>query len=470
MSYHLNIKLGFKQIHIKVIPSQTLANVITTICKKEKLKGNYKVIFQGKNIDKSVSIKVTGIPTNAKIELVEEKKRTLTAAQVKIAVQIERERLIGNFEPKQSLFDILEYFDPKIGILNRNYFSDDNLKEFWLEPCIIYMNKKYKEISFLKRTTLTSIGLTTGSALFRILFEKSGLTIEEAQEKLKEKKKLKKIDAKQKWYQQVQKEALEQQKKEALEFEKLKIKYLALKQIEEKEQKKEQEQKQFEEQQQILRMKQFWKEEDKKKEKIYELIRLEEELEKKKKERKKKAKLEKLKNFKHKIQVFPPSLQEKTSEVINDFDLPDNFFNPKAKELTQMVRNSTQKQEQSKMLQTKKLRKKLSKANLPEISEVILRFVFPDQYIIQITFLPYDTLQNIYQFLRENIFQEKKKDIYFYLYVTPPFNKFEGKNQKTLKKLQLLPASTLRVSFGKEIELKTEELIKEELLGKKELF
>lgn len=107
-------------------------------------------------MDTSATIRFSGLPNNAQLELAEALKiRSETA--VTIGLQLETGvRLLGNFLPSNSLWDVLLELCPDETELDNH-------------PVIIYMRQEVYGLQSLQSTTLRLLGLTNGKAMLRLI-------------------------------------------------------------------------------------------------------------------------------------------------------------------------------------------------------------------------------------------------------------------------------------------------------------
>lgn len=95
------------------------------------------------------------MPNNAQLELVEAQKSRLDA-EVILGVQLEDgRRLLGNFTPSNTLWEVISNLCPTEAELQKN-------------PVVIYMRQEVYG-SNLQETTLKKLGLTGGRAMLRLV-------------------------------------------------------------------------------------------------------------------------------------------------------------------------------------------------------------------------------------------------------------------------------------------------------------
>jgi len=166
----LNFEFGPKKGSVPVKPNTTIAEAVSNFCKKVGLEEDgWTVINQKKELDLSLTYRLSGLPSNAKLTLV---KRTSTANQeVTIGLQTpQNERLVGKFSPSTSLWDILKYWEKEKGL---NFTTDSDIlpgerTRVYMQPVITYTAKEIGTNEDLRSMTLLKLGLTNGNGLLRL--------------------------------------------------------------------------------------------------------------------------------------------------------------------------------------------------------------------------------------------------------------------------------------------------------------
>ncbi|XP_031430761.1 tether containing UBX domain for GLUT4 isoform X2 [Clupea harengus] len=150
---------------VKVSPNTSLLQVLEEVCMKHGFNpDDYGLRFQRSVLDLSLQWRYTGLPNNAKLEVVTSTKRQAgTDNTVLIAVQLEDgNRLQGAFRCGQSLWDLLSHF-PELRISD----EEDAI------PTCVYMRDEITGQQTLQKTTLKSLGLTGGNAIIRYMLKKA---------------------------------------------------------------------------------------------------------------------------------------------------------------------------------------------------------------------------------------------------------------------------------------------------------
>lgn len=132
------------------------------------------------------------------------------------------------------------------------------------------------------------------------------------------------------------------------------------------------------------------------------------------------------------IKIFKPNESEfKPSNI----ELPDDFFEPTSEDF------SFKKDNKEEILKTSHMRRKEYLMRISKYKKCFIRIKFPDNYSIQGTFYPQETTEHVINFVKENIIDPT---IDFYLYTTPPIEPLHM--NKSLRDQNLVPAA--QVYFG----------------------
>lgn len=166
MSLSVNVLLpNGRRRNVKLSPNTVVSQTLGDLCKREGYSTeSYSFLFQRKILDEALSWRYSNVPNNAKLELVKREKAKQDSP-VRIALQYtDGKRLQGTFQPSIMLSEILDHWQDELSLVNR----EDNL-----EPCIVYVRQEISGRSKLSTTTLKSLGLSSGSAILRLLFKPS---------------------------------------------------------------------------------------------------------------------------------------------------------------------------------------------------------------------------------------------------------------------------------------------------------
>lgn len=143
--------------NVRVTPNTTILQVLEDVCNKHGFKPDeYDIKHHRQVLDTTATIRFSGLPNNAFLELTEAK-GTRKESEVVVGVQMEDgHRLMGNFLPSASLRQVLEELCPAELAPGVN-------------AVLVYMRQEvYGEDGF-KATTLKSLGLTGGRAMLRLI-------------------------------------------------------------------------------------------------------------------------------------------------------------------------------------------------------------------------------------------------------------------------------------------------------------
>ncbi|KAK0144055.1 Tether containing UBX domain for GLUT4 [Merluccius polli] len=148
---------------VKVSPNTLLLQVLEDVCKKHEFNPNdHGLKFQRSVLDLTLQWRFASLPNNAKLEMVPSTRKQATAdSQVRIGLQLEDgSRLQGSFSCGQNLWELITHF-PETRLLVQSGST----------PVCVYMRDKVSGEETLKTTTLKSLGLTSGSAIVRLLLK-----------------------------------------------------------------------------------------------------------------------------------------------------------------------------------------------------------------------------------------------------------------------------------------------------------
>ncbi|KAK3930075.1 Tether containing UBX domain for GLUT4 [Frankliniella fusca] len=145
--------------NVKVTPNTTILQVLEEVCRKQGFKAEeYDILHHNKVLDATSIIRYTGLPNNAQLEMAAALK-TRAESRVKVGLALESgDRVMGEFEPLDSLWHVVQTLCPNETETNE---SDEIL------PVIFYLGREECGIENLKKTTLRSLGLTSGGAILR---------------------------------------------------------------------------------------------------------------------------------------------------------------------------------------------------------------------------------------------------------------------------------------------------------------
>jgi len=157
--------------------------------------------------------------------------------------------------------------------------------------------------------------------------------------------------------------------------------------------------------------------------------------------------------------------QHTTASAQNDIDdITDEDFEIKPHELQKMLAEQEKKKKETEVLRTKKSRDLENEKKKRVYDRAIIRVRFPtlDGLIIQGTFNPTHTLQDVYDFVTQVI---SDSTVPFYMFISPPMQKFTKEDlSKTLQQLKLIPAAIININVDSSKAPSSQLIIKEDLL------
>ncbi|XP_039273125.2 tether containing UBX domain for GLUT4-like [Styela clava] len=164
MSLNLSILYpNGRRKNVKVSPNVVILQTLEDVCKREKLDAEtFSFLFQRKILDESLSWRYANVPNNAKLELLKQEK-VKQESPVRIALQFEGgNRVQHSFLPSVTLSDILQHWESELSTLTPPEGH---------EPSILYVRQEITGNFKLSKTTLKSLGLTSGSAILRLSYK-----------------------------------------------------------------------------------------------------------------------------------------------------------------------------------------------------------------------------------------------------------------------------------------------------------
>ncbi|XP_056405764.1 tether containing UBX domain for GLUT4 [Hyla sarda] len=154
---------------VKVTAGTPLLQVLEEVCKKQNFNPReYNLKFQRTLLDLSLQWRFANLPNNAKLEMVSgcQQRSGAESAKVRVALQLEEgARLQDEFFSSQNLWEVLTHFSQIRECLEG--FAPGSV------AVCVYMRDEVSGEQALKQTTLQSLGLTSGSAIFRFVVRKN---------------------------------------------------------------------------------------------------------------------------------------------------------------------------------------------------------------------------------------------------------------------------------------------------------
>ncbi|XP_003699394.2 GDI interacting protein 3 [Megachile rotundata] len=156
------------------------------------------------------------------------------------------------------------------------------------------------------------------------------------------------------------------------------------------------------------------------------------------------------------LQVLLPTQASKRTE------LPPNFYNLTPEEIKREQQLRTEAVEKDQMLRTKAMRERDEKQRLRKYKYSLIRIKFPDDLILQGTFLVHEKFRNVVNYVSENLIKANRPFCLKKL-AGPTFN--EDSFDKTLLELELFPAALLVFFWQHSADTESAGYLKEELLA-----
>jgi len=497
-------------------PNNTIAEGLIQFCKKVGLSEDNWVVLNGrKEVDISLTYRLSGLPAHAKLVL-KKSEVPLQLQDVNIALQFSNNRFINKFPSSTTLWDILKYWEKEKGI---NLTTDGEIlpdskdkTKVYMQPVITYTTKEIGTNAELRATTLAKLGLISGNGLLRLLHKYTTMPLDEflkrdgqsvATEKINEEKENQILLEKR------LQESKERQEQAIIEREKIE----AIRKAAEEEQQRmaervkqyikedELEKKKMEEQHiQLLAERKKQEEIDRlevarlTKERTDRLLQestdrfLQEEdtnrllqegknrllqedtvvnKEKLVKEENKRKLPENTNNIPKKepeipeepidrnTQVFAPSTTPFDPHTIN---IPDDFYNITSADLKQNAeilkkRKKTEMEEKS-VLKTKEMRERDREKKWSKYTKCYIRIRFPDRTELQGIFRPTEKPKALYSFINDSL-REENRSVPFYVYTIPPKVIIKIDELKNFRDIGFLPAALVYFGLEEGVQMQT---------------
>lgn len=145
--------------NVKVTPNTTILQVLEEVCHKQGFKAEeYDILHHNKVLDATSIMRYTGLPNNAQLEMAAALKARAESS-VKVGLALESGgRVMGEFEPSDSLWHVVKTLCPE------EAEADESAE---ILPVIFYVGREECGVENLEKTTLRSLGLTSGGAILR---------------------------------------------------------------------------------------------------------------------------------------------------------------------------------------------------------------------------------------------------------------------------------------------------------------
>ncbi|EFR01695.1 hypothetical protein MGYG_04698 [Nannizzia gypsea CBS 118893] len=182
---------------IKVTPAKHMSDVLGEACSKFNINpAQYGLKHQKKTVDLSLSFRLSGLSSGARLELVQLSK---SPTVVSIALQlpesesqgVPNNRLMDKFPSNTTLWLVLRKFEAGVAGGSRKFNltargapqaqegDSGSVRVFYEAPVLNIMGKELFSFTDLQKT-LSQLGLNNGSALVRLSFRRTDQPLEEA--------------------------------------------------------------------------------------------------------------------------------------------------------------------------------------------------------------------------------------------------------------------------------------------------
>ena len=154
------------RVKVSTQPNMSLQAVLQQACTKRGLDpAQHRLQHRGRPLDLSSSIRFSGLPNLATVELTEltEEERAGPGLSQEVSLCLQTPtgaRLVAAFPPSASLGAVMEHWAGQVG--------EPGPGE---QPVLVYMRREVVGEVELRNTSLLSLGLTKGKALLRLLFK-----------------------------------------------------------------------------------------------------------------------------------------------------------------------------------------------------------------------------------------------------------------------------------------------------------
>jgi tether containing UBX domain for GLUT4 len=164
---------------VKVQPNTKILEVIEEVCKKQGLNSNeYELVHHKKPVDIALSIRLSGVPNNAQLELRRSESGPRVYENVTLALQLDDGTRLEplTFKPDTtSLLNVVEAYMDLPSTAAKCDYMKAVLDELTATrrgsyPTFSYLNEQIVGLYQIKNTTLKDMGLTHGRVIVRFSF------------------------------------------------------------------------------------------------------------------------------------------------------------------------------------------------------------------------------------------------------------------------------------------------------------
>ncbi|KAI6230687.1 TUG-UBL1 domain-containing protein [Aphelenchoides fujianensis] len=149
-----------RRCKVETKPGKLLREVLEEACLRQGFEiDRFGLQFQRKFVDLGLPVRLSGLPNNATLELIE-REPPAGDARAEIALQGDFPRLVLAFPIVRTLHEVLAEFSAQLQL---DLLREDGERV----PAVSYMNQMCKSHVLLERTTLKAIGIEGGRALLR---------------------------------------------------------------------------------------------------------------------------------------------------------------------------------------------------------------------------------------------------------------------------------------------------------------
>jgi tether containing UBX domain for GLUT4 len=472
---------------VKVQPNTKILEVIEEVCKKQGLNPNeYDLIHHKKAIDVALSVRLSGIPNNAQLELKKNESGPRQFENVTLLLQLDDGTRLEplTFKPDvTSLLNVVEaYMDLESTAAKCDYMKavldDLTASRSGNYPTFTYLNEQIIGLFQIKNTTLKDMGLTHGRVIVRFSFrhiesEQMAKMNDEFRAKLQKNAKLNEI-----FLSKIQAQREEEEKKAAEVETKTEMASSMVSLTESMVQEatssliQPQSLVHPSEPQRPPRAIDRIQQPSRQLDSDYEFInpnnrpntefinfKFPEE-----------TKGQVLNNFNELAEIERESRsacerkailihaereefsssstepQTSTAQAADDEQMDDDFYKVTIDDLKVMLKDLKKSQNEDAPLMTRQMRELEQDKKAMRYTNVVIRVIFQNRQTLQSLFRPKEPLLALYKFVRESLASDgsnSPEDLDFYLFTTPPKTVLPNESKKTLFEARLCPAALI---------------------------
>jgi tether containing UBX domain for GLUT4 len=175
MSTTLNILCpNGRRSQVKVQANTKVLEIIEEVCKKNGFDSNeYALVHHKKQLDITLSFRLTGVPNNGHLELQKLEGGPRTFADVILVLQLDDGSRLSakSFSPNSTYLNSILTTYKNESELIEVAFNQDLAKETDTYPIMAYLNEQVVGLNQLENTTLKDLGLINGRGIIRFGFK-----------------------------------------------------------------------------------------------------------------------------------------------------------------------------------------------------------------------------------------------------------------------------------------------------------